>query len=114
MHSSFEVQVSKSDIAEQYDCLIKTYIPLKWLKITEQVLTSTSNSTQTAPGTPNVEFFLKDDFCLSPYLLSVISSHLRRIMTKLRNSAHKLEVEVGRHKRPTPVPAQFRLVYIAG
>lgn len=41
----------------------------------------------------------KDCFCLEPYLLNH-NFKSRRNLTKLRTSAHKLEIETGRHKKP--------------
>ena len=41
----------------------------------------------------------KDNFKTENYLLTVNSFQLRKTITKFRCSDHKLEVEVGRHKK---------------
>ena len=48
----------------------------------------------------------KDGFALSPYLVSG-NGLRRRLLSTLRISPHKLEIEVGRHKKPV-IPANQR------
>ena len=49
----------------------------------------------------------KDKFTLENYLLCLPPAK-RRALTKLRISSHKLEIERGRYRRPTIVPAAER------
>ena len=42
----------------------------------------------------------KSDIKLEPYLLQVRNRKHRTILTKIRLSDHKLEIEVGRHQKP--------------
>ena len=41
----------------------------------------------------------KNDLCREPYLEFINDFHLRKSLTKFRCSDHKLEIEVGRHKK---------------
>lgn len=50
----------------------------------------------------------KDDFSLSSYL-HLRNKSKRQVFTKLRIGAHKLQIEVGRHRRPIPIPADERV-----
>ena len=48
------------------------------------------------------------DFCIQPYLNLITIRKFRTAMTKLRVSAHRLEVEIGRWSRPVSTPFDER------
>ena len=51
----------------------------------------------------------KTRFQLEKYLIVLKDVNVRKNFTKLRISAHNLNIEVGRHKRPKKIPEQERI-----
>ena len=52
--------------------------------------------------------FIKNDYCIEPHILYVKNKNHQRALTRLRLSAHKLDFEIGRHRRPY-IPRHQRL-----
>ena len=53
---------------------------------------------------------LKSKFEQEPYLSIVANVKHRVVLTRLRLSCHRLEIEVGRYHKPIPIPVPLRLV----
>ena len=52
--------------------------------------------------------FIKNDYCIEPHILYVKNKNYQRALTRLRLSAHKLNIEIGRHSGPY-IPRHQRL-----
>ena len=51
---------------------------------------------------------IENDYCIEPHILYVKNKNYQRALTRLRVSAHKLNIEIGRHRRPY-IPRHQRL-----
>jgi hypothetical protein len=51
---------------------------------------------------------IKNEYIIEPYLRGGLPSYVTRAITKIRIGAHRLEIEKGRWRKPTPTPANER------
>ena len=52
---------------------------------------------------------MKNEYRIEPYLQLGLPKGLVKVISSFRLSCHRLEIEVGRHHRPNPIPAEGRL-----